>query len=151
MITKNRFHTAQIAWAFLPDMALRGYGRIVNVASSAGLVGYANLTAYCASKFALVGYGLALAKELAKTGVTVNTVCPHYVDSPMIDGYAQAYAERTDKTADEWRAWFAAQNPGGRLVTMTECADAVWEAMGSERSGLVLELDGSESIHVRSL
>jgi 3-hydroxybutyrate dehydrogenase len=140
------FHGARrMLEAILPDMARRGYGRIVNVASSAGLVGYANLTAYCASKFALVGYTLALAKELAKTGVAVNAVCPHYVASPMIDGYSADYAARSDKSQEEWRAWFAAQNPGGRLVTLEECADAVWEALLEDRSGVIFELDGSPS------
>jgi NAD(P)-dependent dehydrogenase (short-subunit alcohol dehydrogenase family) len=145
------FHgTRRVIEAFLPDMALRGYGRIVNVASSAGLVGYANLSAYCASKFALVGYGLALAKELEKTGVTVNAVCPHYVASPMIDGYVKDYAARTGKSEAEWRAWFAAQNPGGKLVEMRDCAEAVWHALGDERTGLVLELDGSDAIRRRT-
>jgi len=144
------FHGARrVIEAFVPDMALRAYGRIVNLASSAGLVGYPNLTAYCASKHALVGYGRALALELAKTGVTVNTVCPHYVASPMIDGYVKDYAARTDKTEDEWRAWFAAQNPGGKLVEMRDCAEVVWQALGDERTGLVLELDGSGSVRHR--
>jgi NAD(P)-dependent dehydrogenase (short-subunit alcohol dehydrogenase family) len=133
----------------LPDMARRGYGRIVNVASSAGLVGYANLTAYCASKFALVGYTLALAKELSGSGVLVNAIAPHYVASPMIEGYAEDYAARSAKSAEEWRAWFASQNPGGRLVTLAECADAAWEALLEERSGVVLELDGTPGIRRR--
>ena len=144
------FHGARrMIEAILPDMARRGYGRIVNVASSAGLVGYANLTAYCASKFALVGYTLALAKELAGTGVTVNAVCPHYVASPMIDGYAKDDAARSDKSPEEWRAWFAAQNPGGRLVSLEECADAVWEALLEDRSGVLFELDGSPAVRRR--
>jgi NAD(P)-dependent dehydrogenase (short-subunit alcohol dehydrogenase family) len=145
------FHGARRAIeAFLPDMAMRAYGRIVNVASSAGLVGYANLTAYCAAKHALVGYGRALAKEMEKTGVTVNAVCPHYVASPMVDGYVKDYAARTGKSEAEWRAWFAAQNPGGKLVDVRECAEAVWQALGDERTGLVLELDGSSGIRLRN-
>ena len=132
--------------AILPDMARRGYGRVVNMASSAGLVGYANLSAYCASKFALVGYTRALAKELEGVGVNVNAVCPHYVQSPMIEDYVRAYAEKTDKGEDEWREYFRSQNPGGRLVTMEECADAVWEALVEDYTGRVLELDGSGAI-----
>ena len=137
------FHGARrMVEAILPDMARRGYGRIVNVASSAGLVGYANLTAYCASKFALVGYTLALAKALLGTGVAVGAVCPHYVASPVIDGYVKDYAARSGKSEAEWRAWFAAQNPGGRLVTLQECGDAVWQALNADETGLVIELDG---------
>ena len=138
------FHGARrMIEAILPDMAQRGYGRIVGMVSSAGLVGYANLTAYCASKHALLGYTRALALELAGTGVAINAVCPHYVASPMIDDYARDYAARTDKTEKEWREWFAAQNPGRKLVTIEECADAVWEALVEDYSGVVVELDGS--------
>ena len=145
------FHGARrMIEAILPDMARRGYGRIVNVASSAGLQGYANLTAYCASKFALVGYTLALSKELQGTGVAVNAVCPHYVASPLIDGYTKDYAARSDKSPEEWRAWFAAQNPGGRLVSLEECADAVWEALLEDRSGVLFELDGSPAVRRRT-
>ena len=144
------FHGARrMVEAVLEDMGRRGYGRITNLASSAGLVGYANMSPYCASKFALVGYTLALAKEMEKSGVGFNAVCPHYVASPMIDGYVKDYAERTGKSEEEWRAWFRAQNPGGELVTMEQCADAVWTTLTGDFTGVVLELDGSGSVRQR--
>lgn len=145
------FHGARrMIEALLPDMERRGYGRIVNMASSAGLVGYANMSPYCASKFAVVGYTLAVAKELEGTGVTINAVCPHYVDSPMIDGHIRSYAERSDKGEPEWRDWFRGQNPGGELVTMQQCAGAVWEALTESYSGVLLELDGSGTVQRRA-
>ena len=141
------FHGARrLVEALAPDMALRGYGRIVNLASSAGLVGYANLTPYCASKFALVGYSFALAKELREKGIGVVSVCPHYVDSPMIDGFVQAYAAKGEHDEAYWRDWFRAQNPGGDLVSMEEVAGAVWESLAGEATGIVLELDGARTI-----
>jgi NAD(P)-dependent dehydrogenase (short-subunit alcohol dehydrogenase family) len=80
------FHGARrMIEALVPAMIERGYGRIVNIASSAGLRSYAYAAAYGASKHALVGYSHAAAQELAKTKVTMNLVCPHYVDSPMTD------------------------------------------------------------------
>lgn len=145
------FHGARrMVEALLPGMVGRGYGRIVAMASSAGLVGYPNLTAYCASKHALVGYTRALSQELEGTGVEARAVCPHYVASTMIDEYVQAHAARTDQSEEHWREWFAQQNPGGRLVGVEECADAVLEALAGDDPGVILELDGSQGVQRRS-
>ena len=72
--------------AVLPGMIARGFGRIVNVASTAGLKGYPYVSAYCAAKHALVGLTRALAAETAKRGVTVNAVCPGYTDTDLVRG-----------------------------------------------------------------
>jgi len=127
----------------LPGMLERKYGRIVNVASSAGLHGYAYVAAYCASKHALVGYSRAAALELARTGVGVNLVCPHYVDSPMTDRSIKNVMKKTGQSEQEARAFFAAQNPGGHLVEPEEVARATLELLEGDRTGLVIELDGS--------
>jgi NAD(P)-dependent dehydrogenase (short-subunit alcohol dehydrogenase family) len=82
-----------------PAMVERGYGRIVNVASSAGLRGYAYAAAYAASKHALVGYSLSAALELAQTGVTLNLVAPHFVDSPMTDVSIARIVKKTKRPA----------------------------------------------------
>jgi len=138
------FHGARrLTEAFVPAMKERGYGRVVNVASSAGLRGYAYVAAYCASKFALVGYTLAAADELAGSGVTVNAVCPYYVDSPMLDHSIENLREKTGKSAEELRALFAEQNPGGRILTPDEVADAVATLLTGEANATLVELDGA--------
>lgn len=144
------FHGARrLVERLLPDMKARGFGRIVNVASSAGLRGYAYVSAYCASKHALVGYTRAAAEELARTDVRMQVICPHYVDSPMLEQSVERVVEKTGKPRDEVLAFFAAENPGGRLVTPGEVADAVLFAMSEAENGAVLELDGSPGHSLR--
>ena len=130
--------------AFAPAMIERGYGRIVNVASSAGLRGYAYAAAYSASKHALVGYSLSAALELAKSGVTVNLVCPHFVESPMTEASIALIVSKTGRSAAEARALLAAQNPGGTLVPPAEVADVVLELCEGERNGAIAELVGGK-------
>jgi NAD(P)-dependent dehydrogenase (short-subunit alcohol dehydrogenase family) len=141
------FHGARrLAHALWPQMRARAHGRIVNVASSAGLRGYAYASAYCASKFALVGWTLAAADELAGSGVTVNAVCPHYVDSPMLEAAVMNIVKKTGRNADDVRAFMAAQNPGGRLVEPEAVARAVRELLEGEENGVLVELDGSRTL-----
>jgi len=129
--------------ALVPEMEARGQGRVVNVASSAGLRGYAYVSAYCASKFALVGFSLALAHELEGTGVGVNLVAPHYVDSPMLAASVERLVRKTRMDAAMAREFFRRSNPGGELVTADEVAGAVVHLLRGQESGLILELDGS--------
>ena len=144
------FHGARrLMEALLPDMEARGYGRIVNVASSAGLRGYAYVTAYCASKFALVGYSLAVADELEGTGVGVNLVCPHYVDSPLLGESVQRLVKKTRMEEAMAREFFRRSNPGERLVTMDEVAEAALQLLEGSENGAVLELDGSDEPKLR--
>ncbi|MEX1024191.1 MAG: SDR family NAD(P)-dependent oxidoreductase [Planctomycetota bacterium] len=139
------FHGARrLIEALAPAMIAAGGGAVVNVASSAGLRGYAYVSAYCASKFALVGYSLALADELAPKHVRVNVVCPHYVETSMLERSIENVIAKTGRTQAEARATFEAMNPGGRLVQPTEVADAVVELVDGERSGLVVELGGGQ-------
>ncbi len=135
--------------ALIPGMEARGYGRIASVASSAGLRGYAYVSAYCASKFALVGYSLALADELEGTGVGVNLVCPHYVDSPLLQESVHRLVKKTRMDERLAREFFRRSNPGERLVTMEEVADAVSHCLLGDDNGAVIELDGSTELRVR--
>jgi NAD(P)-dependent dehydrogenase (short-subunit alcohol dehydrogenase family) len=128
--------------ALVPAMIERKYGRVVHVASSAGLKGYAYAAAYTASKHALVGYARSASAELGKTGVTMNLVCPHYVDSPMTDQSIARVVAKTKKSEAEARAFFAAQNPGGGLVRPEEVADVVFELMSGDKNGSIAELVG---------
>jgi NAD(P)-dependent dehydrogenase (short-subunit alcohol dehydrogenase family) len=138
------FHGARhLMEALVPEMERRGYGRVVNVASSAGLRGYAYVTAYCAAKHALVGYSLALADELDGSGVTVNLVCPHYVDSPMLEESVTRLTQKTRMDQKMAREFFRRANPGAELVTMDEVAGATLHLLRGSENGLVLELDGS--------
>ena len=131
--------------ALVPGMVERGYGRVVNVASSAGLQGYGYVCAYVASKHALVGYTRSLALELDKTGVAISAVCPHYVDTPLTAAAVERVIEKTGRAQDDVRAFFASQNPGGRLVTPEEVAQAVWELCLDDRSGRLVEITGEGS------
>jgi len=139
----TNFHGARrMIEALVPAMVERGHGRIVNIGSSASLQGYAYAAAYTASKHALLGYGRCAALDLARTGVTLNTICPHYVDSPMTDGTVQRIVQRTGRLEAETRAFLAAQNPGGKLVTEEEVANLVHELCVGQLNGAVIELLG---------
>jgi NAD(P)-dependent dehydrogenase (short-subunit alcohol dehydrogenase family) len=110
--------------AALPGMMELGSGRIVNIASIAGLKGYAYVSAYCAAKHAVIGLTRALAAELGKTRITVNALCPGYTDTDLIANAADAIARKTGRAADEAVDHFAKTNPSGRLITPDEVAHA---------------------------
>ena len=113
--------------AALPGMMKLGFGRIVNVASIAGLKGYAYVSAYCAAKHAVIGMTKALAAELVKTKITVNVLCPGYTDTDLIADVADIIAKKTGRAAAEAIDVFAKTNPSGRLITPEEVANAaVW-------------------------
>ena len=110
--------------AVLPAMIERRHGRIVNVASTAGIKGYAYVSAYVAAKHAVVGMTRALALETARTGVTVNAVCPGFTDTDLVrDGVANIVA-KTGRSEEEALASMTKANPQGRLVAPAEVADA---------------------------
>jgi NAD(P)-dependent dehydrogenase (short-subunit alcohol dehydrogenase family) len=109
----------------LPAMAERGWGRIVVVASVVAKRGETQVAAYTAAKHGVLGLVRAAAAEFARSGVTVNAVCPGYVDTPMTDATVAAIAERTGRSPDEARATLARRQPIGRLIVPAEVAEAV--------------------------
>jgi NAD(P)-dependent dehydrogenase (short-subunit alcohol dehydrogenase family) len=131
----------------LDGMVARRYGRIVAVASLAGLRGYAYVSAYCAAKHALVGLVRALASETATTGVTVNAVCPGYTDTDMVRESAARIGAKTGRPAEEAVAAMVRSNPLGRLITPDEVAAAVLYLCSPEAaavSGTTLTIAGGE-------
>ncbi len=133
--------------AVLPEMLARGAGRIVNVASTAGLVGYAYVAAYCAAKHGVVGLTRALALECAKSGVTVNAVCPGYTETDLVREAVAGIVQKTGRSEAEARAALVARNPQARMVQPAEVANAVlWLCRpGSEAvTGQAIAVAGGE-------
>ena len=109
----------------LPGMTERGFGRIVNIASTAALKGYAYVAAYCAAKHGVLGLTRALALEVARKGITVNAVCPGYTDTDIVARAVEQIASKTQRSTEAARDALAAANPQGRLVQPDEVAQAV--------------------------
>lgn len=111
--------------AALPAMRERGWGRIVNVTSTSSVKGTAEESAYTASKHGLLGLTRCVALEAAPCNVTVNAVCPWFVDTPLVRGFVQREAERTGESAEAIWKRLEAMNPQGRMITAEEVADLI--------------------------
>jgi len=136
--------------ALLPAMRERGWGRIVNIGSTAALAGYRYVSAYCAAKHGLLGMTRALALELAKTGITVNMVCPGYTDTDIIGDAVAGIAKKTGRSEEEALANFTDVNPQGRLVSPAQVAAAALWLMQDDSdavTGQAISVSGGEVMH----
>ncbi len=131
----------RITRALVPGMVAKNWGRVVNVASNAGVSGYAYTSAYCAAKHALVGVTRALAVDLARTGVTINALCPGWVDTQMAAEAVARIAAKTGRAAADARAQLAAMSPQRRMITVGEVAHAA----------LMLCFDAARGIHGQTI
>ncbi len=141
----NLTGTYRCTWVALPSMVERGFGRVINVASIAGKVGHPYTTAYCASKHGVVGFTRALALEVARRGVTVNAICPGFVDTEMTADTIATIVGVTGRQAADVRATLEALSPQQRLMTAGEVAAIALFLAGDEAYGIngqAINLDG---------
>jgi len=153
LATWNRALAVNLTGTFLvtkeavPDMIVKRAGRVINIASTAGLVGYAYVSAYVAAKHGVIGLTRSLALEFARAGITVNAVCPGYTDTPMFARAVDNIVAKTRRSRDDARATLATSNPQGRLVAPEEVANTVlWLASAAAVSvtGQAIVVAGGE-------
>ena len=133
--------------AFLPGMMERGWGRVVNVASVAGKAGMRYTAAYCASKHGVLGLTRAIALECATKGVTVNAVCPGWVDTEMTDQSVANISGKTKMTEAEARAFLSSQSPQNRLMTAPEIGALITFLCSDSAAGITaqsINIDGGQ-------
>ena len=136
------FHCTQLA---LDSMLENNWGRVVTIASVASLRGFPYVSGYCASKHAVLGMTRALALEVATQGITVNAVCPGYVDTDIVRNAIAGIVSKTGRTEADAMQHFTESNPQGRLVEVTEVASAVsWLCSEGAASvtGQAIAIDG---------
>ena len=154
-------HTSLDQWRLMLDVNLTGtflvfreglkqitgWGRLIAICSTAGLKGYAHVTAYAAAKHGVVGLTRSLALEVARKPITVNAICPGFLETEMTEGSIQTIVNKTGRTAEEARAALAAFNPQNRLFNPSEVtATALWLCSpGAEGvNGQAISLSGGE-------
>ncbi len=148
LLDVNLFGLVRCARAVLPGMIDRGRGQIVALASMAGIKGYPRLSGYCASKHAAVGLVRALAAETARSGVTVNAICPGYTDTEMVETAIENVTASTGRTREEALRALVGSNPQRRLVTPDEVAAAALFLCSEEArsiTGHALPIAGGET------
>ena len=131
----------RVTRALVPSMIEAGWGRVINIASNAGVSGYGYTAAYCAAKHAMVGFTRALAIDLARTGVTINAICPGWVETALADEAVARIAEKTGRSLAEAKKTLEVMSPQRRMIKPDEVAHAV----------AMLCADGARGIHGQTL
>jgi NAD(P)-dependent dehydrogenase (short-subunit alcohol dehydrogenase family) len=126
------------------DMLIARWGRIVNMASIAGLYGAPYIAAYCASKHGVVGFTRAIAEEFASTGITANAICPGYTETDMMQQAIDRIVKHTGASRESARSTLALMNPENRIATVDEIAQAALELICSDKNGVALVIPGGE-------
>jgi len=126
----------RISRALIPAMVKAGWGRVVNIASNAGVSGYGYTAAYCAAKHAMVGWTRALAIDLARTGVTINALCPGWVQTRMADDAVARIAQKTGRSLDDARATLSSMSPQRRMIQPAEVAHAMMMLLPDTARGI---------------
>jgi NAD(P)-dependent dehydrogenase (short-subunit alcohol dehydrogenase family) len=124
------------------EMVAAGWGRIVNVASTAGLGGAPYLAAYCASKHGVIGFTRAVAAELASAGVTVNAICPGYTETEMLQRAIENVVARTGRSKESAREVLASGNPEERIATLEEVAQTALDLINGSETGVAIVIPG---------
>ena len=148
LLAVNLSGTVNLWQAALPDMRAEGWGRLIAVASTAGLKGYPYVTGYCAAKHAVVGLTRALAVELGASGVTANAICPGFVETPMLERSIANIVEKTGMSAEAAAASLRRGNPQDRFIQPDEVAGAaLWLCSDAAAAvnGHALALSGGET------
>jgi NAD(P)-dependent dehydrogenase (short-subunit alcohol dehydrogenase family) len=131
----------RVTRALVPVMISAGWGRVINIASNAGVSGYGYTAAYCAAKHAMVGFTRALAIDLARTNVTINAICPGWVETALADEAVARIAEKTGRSLEEAKKTLEVMSPQRRMIKPDEVAHAV----------AMLCADGARGIHGQTL
>jgi NAD(P)-dependent dehydrogenase (short-subunit alcohol dehydrogenase family) len=131
----------RVTRALVPVMINAGWGRVINIASNAGVSGYGYTAAYCAAKHAMVGFTRALAIDLARTNVTINAICPGWVETALADEAVARIAEKTGRSLEEAKKTLEVMSPQRRMIKPDEVAYAV----------AMLCADGARGIHGQTL
>ena len=117
-------------------LQMKGWGRLISVASTAGLKGYAKVAPYAAAKHGVIGLTRSLALEIARKPITVNAICPGFLDTPKTDHSVQVIAEKTGRSLTEARAVLAAMNPQNRLIQPSEVTATALFLCGAGSDGI---------------
>ncbi len=145
MLNVNLTGVYNCAKAVINGMLEQRYGRIVNIASTAALTGYAYVSAYCAAKHGVIGLTRALALEYASKGITVNAVCPGYTDTDIVTQAIDKIVESTGRNREDALAELVRTNPQGRLIQPAEVADTViWLCRQESMNGQAIAVAGGE-------